>query len=68
MTALMTVDEVAAKLRLKRSTIFKLSSRGMIPRVKLGGALRFDPSEIDRWVEGKKQEAKKGEDCESISR
>ena len=65
MNTLLTADEVASKLRLTRSTIFKLSSKGMIPRIKIGAALRFDPHEIERWIEDQKHGAcqEKYRDC-----
>jgi excisionase family DNA binding protein len=47
---LLTVDEVAAKLKLKPSTIRAYAERGILPCVRVGNRLRFKPSDLDLWI------------------
>lgn len=47
---LLTVEDLAAKLQIAKQTIYNKVSAGEIPHVKIGGALRFRASDIDRWI------------------
>lgn len=48
---LMTPEEVADYLGLKRRTIYnRVSTDRTFPRIKLGRTLRFRKSEIDHWI------------------
>lgn len=47
---LMTVEEVAAYLRVKPSTVYDWAKRGKIPAVKIGRLWRFESEEIEAWV------------------
>ena len=49
---IMTVGEVAAYLRIPRSSVYKLAQEGRIPCQKVGRHWRFDREAIDRWVGG----------------
>lgn len=49
---LLTTDELSEILRLSRSRIVLMAKRGEIPAVMLSGRLRFDASEIEKWVNG----------------
>jgi excisionase family DNA binding protein len=51
MDQLLTIDEVAKKLRNKPGTIRQWVSEKRIPYVKLGRSLRFRLAEIERFVE-----------------
>ena len=53
MTQLMTVQEVAAYLRVTEKTIYRLLKRGRIPATKVGHQWRFDKSSIDGWLQRK---------------
>ncbi|MBN1481888.1 DNA-binding protein [candidate division KSB1 bacterium] len=46
---IMTIEEVAAYLRLKPQTIYTWAQEGKIPAAKLGNQWRFKRSVIDRW-------------------
>jgi excisionase family DNA binding protein len=46
---IMTIEEVAAYLRLKPQTIYLWAQEGKIPAAKLGNQWRFKRSIIDRW-------------------
>ena len=48
--ALLTVEEVARYLRVKRSTVYEWAQTGKIPAAKVGRLWRFHREEIDTWV------------------
>ncbi len=45
---LIDINELALLLSLKRGTLYNWVYLRRIPFVKIGGALRFDPVEVDR--------------------
>lgn len=49
---LLTADDVARLLSLKRSTVFELSRRrgDPLPSVKLGRSKRFIRPQVEEWV------------------
>ena len=47
---LMIAAEVARWLRLSCSTTYAWAAAGKIPCVRLGGAIRFVHSDIERWI------------------
>lgn len=54
---LLTVAELAEYLGLAQGTIYNKVCRGEIPHVKLGRAVRFRRSEIDRWIDAQSRVA-----------
>ena len=48
---LLTLQEVAAYLRLTEKAVRRRIERGEIPYLKAGGSLRFRRDEIDVWLE-----------------
>lgn len=50
----LTADEVAAILRLPRSTVYKLTQDRVIPAFKVGKHWRYRRETINEWI--KKQE------------
>jgi len=50
MTELMTLEEVAAYLRVTEKTIYRLLKRGGIPATKVGHQWRFNKASIDEWL------------------
>ncbi len=46
----MTADELARILNVSRLTILRRAKRGTIPSFRVGGAVRFDPANISRWL------------------
>lgn len=48
---LLKLPEVSARLALSRTAIYQMMARGEIVPVRIGGALRFPSSSIDRLIE-----------------
>ena len=48
---ILTIEEVAAYLRLTPQTIYKWAQEKRIPAAKLGKEWRFRKSIIDRWLD-----------------
>lgn len=46
----LTIDELAAYLKLAKSTTYKLAQEGKIPGQKVGRHWRFNKAAIDRWL------------------
>ena len=61
----MTIDEVAAYLRIPRASMYKLAQRGKIPGQKLGRHWRFRREALDDWL-GRAAEAKRRSVKENI--
>jgi excisionase family DNA binding protein len=49
-----TADELCNELKMKKSTLYQMTSGRRIPFIKMGGFLRFDPDEIGEWLNGKR--------------
>lgn|GEM_PF-432347 len=54
--ALMSVDDVAQYLNLSTQTIYNWLHKRRITGIKIGKVWRFDKTEIDSWLKGKKFE------------
>ena len=51
--ALWTPAELGSYLRLSRASVYRMIQLRRVPFVKLaGGAVRFRPESIERWVQG----------------
>ena len=48
---LMSIRDVAEFLQLNQTTIYAWAQQGMLPGYKLGRTWRFRPSEIEAWLE-----------------
>ena len=51
---ILTVDEVAAYLKLAKKTIYKLVSTKELPAFRIGKFLRFKKAEVVEWLNNKK--------------
>lgn len=52
MEQLLTIDDIAEKLQVKKSTIYSLVHKNRIPHIKLTGKLlRFRETEIQEWID-----------------
>jgi excisionase family DNA binding protein len=47
----LNIVALAERLLVKRSTLYAWAEQGMIPHVKLGRLLRFDPDKIEAWLQ-----------------
>jgi excisionase family DNA binding protein len=45
------IIDVAEKFGVNRNTVTNWARRGIIPAMRLGQKLQFDPQEIDAWVQ-----------------
>jgi len=52
----LNIAALADQLLVKRSTLYAWAEQGMIPHLKLGRLLRFDPDEIERWLQNHRRE------------
>ena len=59
---ILTIEEVAAYLRLTPQTIYKWAQEKRIPAVKLGKEWRFRRSILDRWIDAQILSAESGFD------
>lgn len=53
--SLMTIDEIAKYLRMKKVTIYKHAQEGKIPGFKVGSKWRFKKSTVDKWIADKEK-------------
>jgi excisionase family DNA binding protein len=49
---LWTPAEVAAYLRVSRSWVYQKAEAGLLPSLRFGGCLRFDPASIRAYARG----------------
>ena len=55
MKPLLTVKDVAKLLRCSTYQVYRLTSKKRIPYLKVaGGAIRFNPDEMDTWLEAQR--------------
>ena len=47
---IMTIEEVAAYLKIPKSTVYALAQGGKIPCQKVGRQWRFHKEMIDKWI------------------
>ena len=47
---ILTMDELAAYLKISKSTLYKLAVDGKLPGQKIGKRWRFHKHAIDAWV------------------
>jgi len=50
MEKLLTIDELAKVLSVKKSTIYQWVHLGLIPHIKVGRLLRFKEGNIQKWL------------------
>ncbi len=54
---LLTINDLAERLRIKPSTLYAWVAQGKIPHLKIHRLIRFEPKDIDRWVQSFHKEA-----------
>jgi excisionase family DNA binding protein len=50
---LLTIEQVAEILAVSPKTVRRLIARGF-PRIAFGRVLRFDPADVQRWVQARR--------------
>ncbi|MBP9855262.1 MAG: helix-turn-helix domain-containing protein [Candidatus Omnitrophica bacterium] len=53
---IMTIEEVADYLRVKKRTIYEWLKKGKIPAIKTVGQWRFKKEKIDAWLDNQQLE------------
>lgn len=53
---LLTVPELAKRLRLSRGRTYILLGRGDIPKVMVGGAIRIDSRDVEAYIESHRRQ------------
>ncbi len=52
---ILTLREVAKYLKLAEKTAYRLAADGKLPGFKVGGSWRFKESDIEGWIEERKE-------------
>ncbi len=48
------VREVATLLAVTNQHIYRMTAKGMIPSIRIAGAIRFDPKELVDWLKAQR--------------
>lgn len=48
---LLTADEVAAKLQVPRTWVYRAAREGDLPSVSCGRYRRFEMTDVERWID-----------------
>jgi PTS system nitrogen regulatory IIA component len=73
MKAILTINDVAEKLQMSTSTIYKYAEQGKIPSFKIGACRRFFEEEINNYVlalskaEGTKASPRNNDDTQFLN-
>lgn len=57
---LLTAQEVADQLAVSKQHVYALARQGKLPRVMVGDSVRFDPSDIGRFIADHRDAASTG--------
>jgi excisionase family DNA binding protein len=52
---LRTADEVAARLQVPKTWVYRAAREGALPSVHCGRYRRFDDRDVERWIDGQRQ-------------
>lgn len=52
---LLSIEEMMNKFMVSKATIYKWMRYDGFPSIKLGGIVRFDPQEVDKWVDSNRR-------------
>jgi len=52
----LTLDELAAYLKLSCSKLYRMAQNGEVPASKVASQWRFDRHEIDKWMKNQRQD------------
>jgi excisionase family DNA binding protein len=48
---LLTADMVSTELQVPLSRVYELARLGLLPHVRIGKQVRFDPDRLKAWIE-----------------
>ncbi|RMQ44184.1 DNA-binding protein [Pseudomonas cichorii] len=54
---ILTLDDVAAYLKVGKRTVYRLAAAKKIPAFKVGGTWRFSRTDIDMWIKQQSMES-----------
>lgn len=57
MSDLITVKELGEKLKMSRSTIYRLRKNDNMPYYEIGGKVLFDLEEVRSWMKNKQKQS-----------
>jgi excisionase family DNA binding protein len=57
---LLTADEVAARLRVPKSWVYRAAREGELPSVRCGRYRRFDERDVESWIDQQRGRASRG--------
>ena len=52
---LLSCREAASRLGISERLLWSLYNRGEIPHVRIGRCVRFDPGDLEDWIEHRKE-------------
>lgn len=52
---LLTPGELAEILNVSAKTVYQMAELNIIPSLKIGGSVRFDPRDVSAWLESCKK-------------
>jgi excisionase family DNA binding protein len=52
-------DELARGLKVAQGTVYAWVDRGLIPYLRLGKCIRFEPKDIKEWLMGRREVAER---------
>ncbi len=59
MDELLTLKELSEYLKIAEKTLYGYAQKGTIPGIKIGSAWRFRESDINQWLEERRQATRK---------
>jgi excisionase family DNA binding protein len=55
--SLLNAEQTAKRLAISPRTLWSLTNTKEIPHLRIGRAVRYDPRDLDVWIERRKREA-----------
>ncbi len=68
MDELWDIARLSQHLCMKKSTLYAMIERKEIPHYRIGKLARFNPTEIEEWLLGKRRERQSGKDVRRAAR
>ena len=65
---ILTLDDVAAYLKVGKRTVYRLAAAKKIPAFKVGGTWRFSRADIDMWIKQQSMEGLNGRQTDDTAK